>query len=82
MVKQFQVTFVKPGVFCKSDGRFLHGRFYWFTAIFEKTNRAVSKARRPGMGKITAHLSAGTIHPGQFIRKNSSWIMVGARGGW
>ena len=56
---------------------YIYMRFVWFIAIFEKSNRAISKARRPDIEEITPHLLAGTILPGKCIRKSSSGIRVG-----
>ena len=50
---------------------------FWLIAIFEKSNRAISKPRRPDIEEITAHLSAGTILPGNCIRKSFGGGMVG-----
>ena len=53
------------------------GIFFVYCDFSKKCNRAISNARRPDMGEITAHLSAGTMPPGKLIRKRSSWSMVG-----
>ena len=77
VIKPFQVILYQPGCFAKMMAGDYMGIFFWFIAVFDKSNLAVSKARRPNINEITAHLSAGAIFPAKFIRNSSSGSMVG-----
>ena len=77
VVKPFQVIFYNPGCFAKMMAGNYIGDFFGFRMFFEKSNRAVWTPRRPAMGEITAHLSAGTIPPGNVILKSFSGTVVG-----
>ena len=45
------------------------GDFVVFFVFFGKYNRAIEKPRRQNIEEITAHLLAGAIPLGKFIRK-------------